>query len=68
MVCHLSLSELVYITMKYKEEFVLCHVLFYILVEVREISLCPHLPIFPIKKLATPLGNVLFWFFLPFFF
>jgi hypothetical protein len=22
----------------------------------REISLCPHLPIYPITKLATPLG------------
>jgi hypothetical protein len=23
----------------------------------REISLCPHSPIYPIKKLATPLGK-----------
>jgi hypothetical protein len=44
-------------TMKSKVKFVFFHVLFYLLVEVREISLCLHLPICPITKLATILGK-----------
>jgi hypothetical protein len=55
MVCNLSLFELVYITMKSKEKIVLCYVLFYFIVEDREIRFCQHLLIFLIKVWIMPM-------------
>jgi ABC-type arginine/histidine transport system permease subunit len=56
-------------TMKYKAKFILCIFLFQLPMEVREIILCLHLPICPIKKLATILRiqPLLVFFFLFYF-
>jgi hypothetical protein len=51
----LYLSKLVYMTMKSKVKFVFCLVLFYLLVEFREISLCLHILI----SLITPIQRII---------